>query len=317
MGTRLAFNRLVHSDWSKGTKKRWTATAHLLSGVWYVEAPQITPSSHQFLEILFSDAFKTLAGFDFAIGLPANYLVKIEINFLELLLLLGREPWHEFTSVANLPDEISLYRPFYPNHSRRGVKRADLTSRLNVDSFDRLFRDCEKATRSRGAASPVFWTLGGKQVGKAALSGWGEILTPARKLGASLWPFDGSLSSLVSSKPTFAETYPGEAYQHIGLPRTIKKQSQEGRRNAGVAMLKWAARHSVRLSSEIGKLIADGFGPLSSGEDPFDATVGLLAMIEVVDGRRAEAPDSMTFSKDGEGWILGQTDVPLVQFVAR
>jgi hypothetical protein len=129
-------------------------------------------------------------------------------------------------------------------------------------------------------------------------------------LGAKLWPFDGPLSSFVSDTLTLAETYPGEAYQHIGLTRIINKQSQEGRRHAGVTMLKWAERHAVRLSPEVKKLISDGFGGLPSGEDPFDATVGLFGMIEVVDGRRAEAPDSMAFSKDGEGWILGQTDVP-------
>jgi len=280
-----------------------------------VDAPQITPSPHQFLRVLFNDDFKTLAGFDFAIGLPASYLMRIKIDFLELLLLLGREPWHEFASVANLPDEISLYRPFYPNHARRGVQRIDLTSRLNIGSFDELFRDCEKATRSRGTASPVFWTLGGKQVGKAALSGWQEVLKPARKLGASLWPFDGPLSSCVSTALTLAETYPGEAYQHVGMARIIKKQSQEGRRRAGLTMLKWATRHDVRLLPKVERLIVDGFGKLASGEDPFDATAGLFGMIEVVDGRRAEAPASMAFSKGGEGWILGQTDIPLVQRV--
>jgi hypothetical protein len=31
-----------------------------------------------------------------------------------------------------------------------------------------------------------------------------------------------------------------------------------------------------------------GFGPKKSGEDAFDALVGLLAMIEVVEGRRTE-----------------------------
>jgi hypothetical protein len=125
-----------------------------------------------------------------------------------------------------------------------------------------------------------------------------------------LWPFDGPLSSLASNALTLAETYPGEAYQHIGLARTIKKQSQEGRRNAGTTMLKWATRHDVRLLPKVEKLITDGFGELPSGEDPFDATAGLLGMIEVVDGRRAEAPDSMTHSKRGEGWILGQIDLP-------
>ena len=72
MGARLAFNRLVHSDWSKSPNKRWTATAHLRSGVWFVDELRITLSPHEFLEVLFNDAFKTLAGFDFAIGLPAS-----------------------------------------------------------------------------------------------------------------------------------------------------------------------------------------------------------------------------------------------------
>jgi hypothetical protein len=148
MGTRLAFNRLVHSDWSKSPKKRWTATANLRGGVWSVDALEITPYSHQFLEYLFDDSFRTLAGFDFAIGLPANYLEKIEIDFLELLLLLGREPWHEFTSVANLPDEISLYRPFYPNRSRRGAQRVDLTavltSTLSISFFVNVKRELDR-----------------------------------------------------------------------------------------------------------------------------------------------------------------------------
>jgi hypothetical protein len=130
-----------------------------------------------------------------------------------------------------------------------------------------------------------------------------------------LWPFDGPLSSFVSNALTLAETYPGEAYQHIGLSRRIKKQSQDGRRNAGTKMLKWAARHGVRISSDVEKLISNGFGSLPSGEDPFDATVGLFGMIEVVNGRRDEARRSMTFSKGGEGWILGQTDLALDQLM--
>src|SRR5260370_2836520 len=313
MGTRLAFNRLVHSDWSKNPKKRWTATARLDNGAWHVDAPQITPAPHQFLEFLFNDGFRSLAGFDFAIGLPASYLTEIKIDFLGLLLLLGREPWHEFASVANSPDEISRYRPFYPNRARRGLKRADLTSRLNIGPFNKLFRDCEKATQSRGTASPLFWTLGGKQFGKAALSGWHEVLMPARKVGASLWPYDGPLSSFVSNALTLAETYPADAYQHIGMARIIKKQSQEGRRNAGITMLQWAKRHDVTLAPTVGELIADGFGEMADGENPLDGACGLSAMIEVVDGCRDEAPPSMAFSKGGEGWILAQTDVPLVQ----
>ncbi len=34
--------------------------------------------------------------------------------------------------------------------------------------------------------------------------------------------------------------------------------------------------------------LEEGFGPLGSGEDPYDALIGLLSMISVVDGRRTK-----------------------------
>jgi hypothetical protein len=57
----------------------------------------------------------------------------------------------------------------------------------------------------------------------------------------------------------------------------------------------------------------DGFGPSKFGEDAFDAFVGLLAMIEVVENRRPNY--GSLHSREvtvWEGWILGQvlTDEP-------
>jgi hypothetical protein len=46
----------------------------------------------------------------------------------------------------------------------------------------------------------------------------------------------------------------------------------------------------------------------ADGEDAFDAITGLCGMIEVADGRRAEAPDALWTSHQREGWILGQID---------
>jgi hypothetical protein len=51
--------------------------------------------------------------------------------------------------------------------------------------------------------------------------------------------------------------------------------------------------------------LADGFGPRKDGEDVFDAAVGLLGMIEVVEGRRLASPIERS-AQDWEGWILGQ-----------
>src|SRR6266478_6731138 len=224
MGARLAFNRLVHSDWSLRADKRWSAMAIRAGSGWHVESLRQPPEQKAFLSYLLDDNFTTLAGFDFAIGLPKVYLDKIKPDFINLISMLDREPWHEFALVAKLPIEISIHRPFYPHGARRGVSRLELLNALQLNPHEDMLRECEKATILRGAASPLFWTLGAKQVGKAALSGWKEILVPARKSGAHIWPYDGELSSLASNALTLAETYPAEAYQHIGLPRVIKKR---------------------------------------------------------------------------------------------
>jgi hypothetical protein len=65
----------------------------------------------------------------------------------------------------------------------------------------------------------------------------------------------------------------------------------------------------VTLRPKIGQLIRTGFGEREDGEDAFDAIAGLCGMIEVCDGRRAEAPDALWSSRPREGWILGQIDV--------
>jgi hypothetical protein len=57
----------------------------------------------------------------------------------------------------------------------------------------------------------------------------------------------------------------------------------------------------------------NGFGAGGEGEDPFDAIAGLCGMIEVADGRRAEAPDLAANVRRREGWILGQIDLPLAK----
>jgi hypothetical protein len=57
--------------------------------------------------------------------------------------------------------------------------------------------------------------------------------------------------------------------------------------------------------------LLDGFGPSKAGEDPFNALIGLLGMIEVVDGRRDEGCASDRSSAAWEGWILGQQNPSL------
>jgi hypothetical protein len=308
MSPPLAFDRLVHSDWSVVSSKRWTAVAQRSRPGWRVESLRRTPASDQFLDHLFDPASRTLAGFDFPIGLPTFYLDKMGWEFRELLSTSDSDRARRFFDAVDTLFDVSPDQPFYLRHPKGG-RRADLLRGLGCDDFNHLLRRCDKATKTRSRAESIFWTVGAKQVGKAALSGWREILIPALGRGACLWPFEGPLSSLDSNVLTIAETYPAEAYQHVGMRRTIKKRSQQGRSAGCRIMLEWGSRHGIAFSSEIEAHMQHGFGERGDGEDPFDALAGLCGMIEVADGRRAEAVDFAACAARREGWILGQIEV--------
>jgi hypothetical protein len=305
----VAFDRLVHSDWSVAPAKRWTAIAQRSPSGWSIASLAQTPSPHEFLDLLF-DGPRTLAGFDFPIGLPSFYLDKLGIGFCELLSLPATDRAQCFFTPADTLFDISPAQPLYRKHPA-GARQADLLRRLECAGFNALLRVCDRATANRSRAESIFWTVGAKQVGKAALSGWRDILIPARERGARLWPYDGALSSLTSHALTLAETYPAEVYRHLGMNRTVRKRTQGGRKAAGVVMLGWASAHGVVLRPKLASLIRDGFGERDDGEDAFDAITGLCGMIEVADGRRAEAPDAIWTSSPCEGWILGQIDASM------
>ena len=176
-------------------------------------------------------------------------------------------------------------------------------------SIDALRRQCERATSTRRKACPLFWTLGPNQVGKAAISGWQEVIAPARLRGARLWPFDGSLAKLAKAgAPVLAETYPAEAYGHVGVTfrASMSKRRQDDRRTAMSGLIRWACQRDVTFAAELNSEVEDGFGTRSDGEDRFDALVGMLGMIEVADGRRLECPVDRSNGEAWEGWILGQ-----------
>jgi hypothetical protein len=179
-----------------------------------------------------------------------------------------------------------------------------------VDGYDYLLRACERKSDGHNAACALFWTLGGNQVGKAAIAGWQEVIQPALDRDEiGLWPFDGDLDSLVKSKRhVIAETYPAQAYTSIGIPRTQRwsKRKQSGRRCVSTYALDWMAANAVKANPEIERQIIDGFGDKSDGEDRFDAFVGLLGMIGALLNLPDESAPSSRDVRRWEGWILGQ-----------
>jgi hypothetical protein len=305
---RCAFTRLVHSDWSTAPKKRWVARAHRTSSGWSVDAPEQVGVLGDFLNELLGLPQPTLAGFDFPIGVPAAYARKAKVSsFTDFLEALGEGDWSEFYRVCEESKEISLHRPFYPRVSSSKARQIHLRDALGFGDIDAL-RVCERRTKTRKAGCSLFWTLGGNQVGKAAISGWRDVVQPSRKAGALLWPFDGELTALSESGSlVICETYPAEAYGHVGvqLPAGASKRNQTDRREAMRSVFEWARCWGISFSERMRNAIGDGFGAPKSGEDPFDAAIGLLGMIEVVDGRRSAAPTPIKAGVS-EGWILGQ-----------
>lgn len=302
---------VVHADWSMHPGKRWMATARLMGkNRYYISAPEPVHEISSWLTRLrsmsSSDA-SILIGMDFPIGLPRAFAKVAGIReFRTTLPQLGTGQWSEFFMVADNPSEISLTRPFYPNRSgSKGEKQqVHLTQALGFSNIRSLMRRCEIQTN----AAPMFWTLGSKQVGKAAISGWRDFLQPIVLDGSidhAIWPFDGPLERLTGQgKVILAETYPGALYAPLGLG-TVAKRNQQSRQSCAQILRRWADRAQVELDPSLTQRLASGFGPSEDGEDEFDAFVGLCGMLDVVTGRRSiDAPDDVGV-KTVEGWMLG------------
>ncbi|TXN41813.1 DUF429 domain-containing protein [Methylobacterium sp. WL30] len=307
------FDELHHADWSTGASKRWVASAWRTSAGWVVVGPRRVGRSDLFVDALIDTgrSRRVLAGFDFSIGLPLAYGLLTEFSgFREALPALGHKPgWEDFFNVSAQSDDVTFRRPFYPRTATKGVSRSTLTSGIGVASFSDLLRQCERGGPGRREACSVFWTLGGNQVGRAATSGWQEVVRPALAQGATLWPFDGDLRALSArSGLVLAETYPADAYFILGAPfgRRESKTSQADRRSKAASIIAWSSAAGVDLG-EAREPLLDGFGASSSGEDPFDALAGLLAMIEVVEKRAPEAVTQVGLEVAAwEGWIVGR-----------
>ena len=196
-------NLIAHADWSTDPKKRWMCLASFQKGQSYtVEAPEqagnLTDLFHRLM--VRADNGSVVVGFDFPIGLPQEYAELAGISgFVESLNTFGKGSWSEFYNIAAKPTEIGLRRPFYP-YRPGGTSQKQLYETLGLPNMDSLRRICERKTQFRGSASPLFWTLGGQQVGRAAIVGWRDLIVPAlsdKSLQISIWPFHGQFNELI------------------------------------------------------------------------------------------------------------------------
>ena len=307
---------IVHADWGKDPRKRWQVRADLRAdGRYVIDQPQRVGDTADWLTRMQSPTGPTLVGVDFAIGLPLAYADQVGVtDFSALLPELGQGRWADFYHVATQAAEIGLQRPFYP-YRPGGTRQQHLLDALNVSSINDLRRICDRGTATRRPAAPLFWTMGAQQVGKAAISGWRDVLAPALRdrSDVALWPFAGSLSErLQPGRIVVAESYPAEFYGYLGLSFAPVpnghggKRIQAGRRANASPLLAWTDQRPVVFSPALREVIANGFGARAAGEDPFDALVGLLGMLDVVLGYRPSGEPNDTRVRQVEGWILGQ-----------
>lgn len=290
MPTPSTFDHVLHADW--GAKR--TLAGARRDGDRYV-ASSVRPTTNPLRE---ASAPSCLIGFDFPIGIPLAYARRVAVgSFRELLPQLGHGVWREFFSPAEVPAEISLHRPFYPRKPG-GTSHSHLLSALGFSSMDELRRRCDLGYPGRAPAEVLFWTLGPRQVGRAAISGWRDVLMPA--LGdIRIWPLDGELEDL-DGATVVCETYPADYYAQFGLPRA---KTASARRQAAPTLLAVARDLGVELPAALRGEIARGF----VDDDAYDAFVGLLGMLNVVRENRTARPPSVERARlEVEGWIFGQ-----------
>jgi hypothetical protein len=298
---------VAHADWGSAPAKRWIAAARF-DGCYVAGAPEPVGEPGTLLERLRAQAGPdacVLVGFDFPIGLPARYAEATGVrDFLALLPRLGRGEWADFYEVAGVPGEVRARRPFYPKRPG-GTNYRQLLDALGAARIDELRRRCELGSPP---ASPLFWTLGPRQVGKAAIQGWRDVLAPAvreARADIAFWPFAGRLDQLFApSRIVVAETYPAAYYRMLGIGfgRGESKRRRADRGLRAPRLLHWAEQAGLAVEPALRIQLEDGF----ESDDPFDATIGLFGMLGVLVGRTPSGEPRNDPSLAVEGWILGR-----------
>lgn len=255
-------------------------------------------------------------GLDMPIGLPEPYARRVGItDFCRFLKGEEGPDWSDFSTVSERLATVTPNRPFFPKGNiadtdkQGGKPQQNWLKQLGMEKAE-TYRRCDLGTDDRASAASLFWTKGANQVGKAALSGWSELIAPLLRHQADqvgLWPFDGDLAALVQDRRvTVVEAYPGEIYGWFGCkPRS--KTKRDSRLEQVVALEAAIDQLELQLSSDAKQQLADGFGDDDKGEDRFDCFVGALGLVAVLaDHQPAPTPEDPIF-RSIEGWILGQS----------
>ena len=212
-------------------RKRWLASANRTDDTWEIALPEPVGDTSDLLTRL---SRRADGGVILRVRLSDRAARRLRVKDRIPRFSRGARPfshgdWQARYDVCEDVKQVSRFRAFYPSRPG-GRARAQLFDQLGLPG-EHLLRLCERAASERQAPCILFWTLGGNQVGKAAITAWREVLVPnLDRIG--IWPFDGTLDAALDESPNaiVVETYPGEAYGHLGIPRkpAWSKRQQEG-----------------------------------------------------------------------------------------
>ena len=300
---------VVHADWSVDARKRWMCVAVPGGPGWVLRVEPVGPLDTLLPRLLHEAGSAPVAlGVDFPIGLPRAYAAGLPGTFPSFL----RDAPPAFFEVADTIADAGPHRPFYPRRGMAGMTRLSLAEALGMTGTEGLSRQCDRATATRPAGAPLFWTLGANQTGKAAISGWLGLLRPALAGPAppALWPFDGPFRTLlVPDRVTIAETYPAEAMRQLGLSMGGSKRRHADRQALMPALRAAMAGLHAIPGPALAVLMDGGMGTDAAGEDRLDCVLGVLCVLRVVEGALDSAPPDAWITR-WEGWVLGQAWPP-------
>lgn len=313
---------VAHADWSLTTKKRWITVARrdACNTPWTIDVPQRVNAllgkgvpTDELPARIAATHHHTLIGLDLPLGVPRIIGTHTGLErFHELLEHVrdGTPTWREFLTPCEQASQISAYRPFYPR-APRGSRRAHLIEGLDAHDWSDLLRRGDAPEPGGAKPCPLFWCVGANQVGKAAITGWRELLIPLlNKEHIKMWPFDGRLDDLTASRTPctiMVEVYPAEVYQWLKFDwGNLGKRTQTGRLAQSDKLLDALDTLSARPSPGLQNLIMDGFGQGATGEDPFDSLVGVVGMLHILGAKRPLFEPEDTTTRSLEGWIFGR-----------
>lgn len=232
---------------------------------------------------------------DVVIGLPsAPCDVYSEIKastFLDWLMLTdqrlktSKASWSEGL-IASSFSERTFAKPFVSLKKRASKKEVEAKRR------------CDELS---GGESVYCVDHSAKQVGRASLQFWFEVLVPLRKEfhdQLAVWPFE----SIVDKKVIVAECYPAASQERV-YGSTISKRDPLKVASALKQLERELKDEGVKV--DIGTWIH-----AASSEDEFDMFSTAVHMLRTDDELLYAFPESLAKCRTLEGWMLGLSDKP-------